>query len=57
MIDAAKGRLTLAPATAALSGSPAEGWALDLGEDHDAFAFLKKHPAETVHLSINDTVG
>ena len=56
-IDPAKGRLTLAPATATLAGSPADGWLLDLGDDHDAFAFLKKHRAETVHLSVSYTAG
>ncbi|MEO5900385.1 MAG: toxin [Ilumatobacteraceae bacterium] len=52
-IDPSKGRLTLAPATAALSGSPTSGWPLDLGADHAAFSFLKKHRSETVHMSVS----
>lgn len=56
-IDPVKGRLTLAPATAALAGSSTEGWTLDLGDDHDAFAFLKKHRDETVHMSVSYTAG
>jgi hypothetical protein len=54
VIDFAKGKLTLAPATQALAGNAEDGWTLDVTEGSSIFPFLKKHAAgSTVHMSVS----
>jgi len=55
VIDFAKGKLTLAPATQALAGNADDGWTLDVTDASSIFPFLKKHAAAgaTVHMSVS----
>lgn len=55
VIDFAKGKLTLAPATLALDGDAGAGWTLDVAQGAPVFAFLKKHAAggSKVHMSVS----
>ena len=55
VVDFAKGKLTLAPATLALAGDAGAGWTVDVAQGSPVFAFLKKHAAAgaRVHMSVS----
>lgn len=55
VIDVARSKLTLAPATLTLDGNADDGWTVDVAQGAPVFAFLKKHAAAgaTVHMSVS----
>ena len=53
VIDAAKHKLSVAPAALPLTGDAASGWTLTIDQTSPVFAFLKKYRTRTVHMAIS----
>ena len=53
VIDAAKHKLSVAPAAVPFVGDAAGGWTLTVDQTSPVFAFLKKWRASTVHMTIS----
>jgi hypothetical protein len=53
VIDAAKHKLSVAPAALQFVGNATNGWTLSIDETSSVFAFLKKYRTETVHMAIS----
>jgi hypothetical protein len=52
VIDAAKHKVSVAPATMPFDGDAASGWTLTIDQNSPVFAFLNKYKAKTVHMTI-----
>jgi hypothetical protein len=57
VIDAAKHKLSVAPASLPFTGDAASGWTLTIDQLSPVFAFLKKYRASTVHMTISYMSG
>jgi len=53
VIDWAKNKLTIAPATVTLDGDVDNGWTLSVDQDSAVFGFLKKNRANKVYMAIS----
>jgi hypothetical protein len=53
VIDWSKNKLTIAPATVALTGDADTGWTLSVDENSPVFAFLKKNRANKMYMAIS----
>jgi hypothetical protein len=53
VIDAAKHKLSLAPAALPFAGDAASGWTLTIDQTSPVFAFLKKWRTGTVYMTIS----
>jgi hypothetical protein len=52
VIDAAKHKVSVAPATMPFAGDAASGWTLTIDQNSPVFAFLTKYMTKTVHMTI-----
>jgi Tc toxin complex TcA C-terminal TcB-binding domain len=53
VIDFKKKKVAIAPATIDLAGDSQAGWTLDIDQNSPVFAFLEKHMAEKVYMSVS----